>query len=462
VGDGTVKKIVLIVLIAVICIVLVIIVSACLRPILPGSSVEIVYPAPGATVPTEFSVLAVAAKWSFGVESEPFLFLGAPKSHVGLPPSTVELSVDGVPYARSSGGNHHVFRVTTAPGDHTLGLTTPHGKTEIVVHVTNDPPVRFEPYDRTQHYIEAVDGLKIALYDYLQAAPASVGGDAGSFPFRKIFLAGDGAFILFGTMKDRFLSACEVRYVDLRQRTPTADDIAAGAFVFSWDQETGDRPVKLTAVESGGDRLYLVIVDEEVLTLFSVFPDGSTRRSDFPLSAVAQGLAESVKTTFSADIVTRANRDVLFIGLDTYRMNKPLGHFDLVVQGDIAKAVDLGRKDVDGITPDGRLITLYPASFVGPFDAALMGDTGPISTYFPLPEAGETFSFTGGSVHETDRFYPERPRFEIAPPVPCIGCTKDYVPPHDGIAGDVRFPPDILKVTLGGREGYFQMESVEK
>ncbi len=53
------KKVVLIGLIGVLCIMLLLII-ACVRPILPGTYVEIVYPAPGAVVPTEFSVLAVA------------------------------------------------------------------------------------------------------------------------------------------------------------------------------------------------------------------------------------------------------------------------------------------------------------------------------------------------------------------------------------------------------------------
>jgi hypothetical protein len=153
---------------------------------------------------------------------------------------------------------------------------------------------------------------------------------------------------------------------------------------------------------------------------------------------------------------------VLFVGLDTYQMKGTPGHFDLLVRDDTAKALELGENDVDGITPGGDLIALYPASFVGTFGATLIGDTGSTSAYFPLPEAGTAFSFTGGSVHETDLFYPEHPRFEIAPLVPCIGCTKDYVPPHHAVAGDVRFPPDILKVTLGGREGYFEMESAGK
>ncbi len=451
------KKVIVVGLIITLSIILLFII-ACVRPILPGTYVEIVYPAPDATVPTEFAVLGVAAKWSVGIEVEPLLFLGSSKTYVGMPPSVVELTVDGTPYAHSSGGNHHVFRLALPVGDHTVGLATPFGNKEITIHVAPDPPVRFAPFDRTEEYTAAVDRLKTALYDSLKAVPPPAGDEAGTYSLRKIYLAGDGAFILFETIRDyRFLSACEIRYIAPIDGAEAADYTANAPVAFSWDGTAWERPVKIAAIEGGGDRLFLVIFDDQFLTVFSVFPDGTTRRSDFPLSAIAPELPESISTTFSTSILTKANRDVLFIGLDAYQMKGAPGHFDLLIRGDTAKTVDLGGKDVDGITPGGDLITLYPASFVGPFDSALFGDTGKTSTYLPLPDVEGGFSFTGGYVHLTDEFYPEHPRFEIGPVVPCVGCTKDYVPPHYTVAGDVTFGPDVLKTTLGGREEYFIM-----
>ncbi|MBN2224174.1 MAG: hypothetical protein JW765_05820 [Deltaproteobacteria bacterium] len=449
------KKITLIGLVGVLCIILLVII-ACVRPILPGSSFEIVYPADGAMVPTEFSVLGVAASWSFGIETYPPLFLGAPKSHVALPPSMVQLSVDGIPYAGSSGGNHHVFRITAAPGDHTLSLTTPHGKTEITVHVTDALPVRFEPFDQTAEYMEAVNGLKRALYEFMQTSPSfSFSDDMSTYRFQRMFRAGDGAFVLFGAMKEQYLSACDIAYIPRISGDLTAGDIAGAPIIFSWNAAAWERPVKVATVDGGGDRLFLVIFDETTLTVFSVFPDGAARRSYFPHSAVAPGLAESVRTTFSPYILTRADRDTLSISLDTYQMSGPPGHFNILVRDGVAKAVDLGGKDVDGITPNGDLITIHPVSYIGPFDSTLIGDTGKTPVYLPLPDTGETFSFTGGSVHRTDEFTPEHPRFEIAPIVPCIGCTKDYTPPYWAMTDDVTFGPDVLKTTLGGHEEYF-------
>ncbi len=215
--------------------------------------------------------------------------------------------------------------------------------------------------------------------------------------------------------------------------------------------------MKLAVTDGGGDRLFMAVFDNDTLTVFSVFPDGRVDRSGFTLSDVAPGLADSIRTSFSADIVTQANRDALFFGLDAYQMNGQPGHFDLLFSGGMIKPVDLNHKYVDGITPAGDLITFYPASFVGPFDTTLVGGAGPVTNYLPLPEIKGAFSFTGGSVHEKDAFNPEYPRFEIGPPVPCIGCTKEYVPAHYGVAGDVTLGPDILKTTLGGREAYFTM-----
>ncbi len=454
---GDMKRPILITLIIILSIVLLLIVS-CVRPILPGTCVEIVYPAPEATVPTEFSVLGVAAKWSIGIEVEPILFLGAPKRFVGLPPSAVELTVDGSPYALSSGGNHHVFRLTLPVGDHTLGMKTPFGNTEITVHVADDPPVRFTRFGKTEEYEVTVDRIRSALYDYIQGASPPAPQEEGIYSYQKIYLTDDGAFILFGKLKNQLISVCEVRYVAPIGAGLSAGDIARAPVILAWDAAAQERPVKIDAVENGGDRLFLAAFDDETLTIFSVFPDGSVARSDFPLSGIAPGLSESITTTFSATIRTKANRDILFIALDTYQMKGAPGHFDILVAGDTPRTVDLAGKNVDGITPGGDLVTLYPAAFVGPFDSALVGDTGPISGYLPLPDADAAFSFTGGYVHLTDEFFPEYPRFEIGPLVPCPGCTKDYVPPNYNVSGDVTFGPDVLKTTLGGREEYFIME----
>ncbi len=157
--------------------------------------------------------------------------------------------------------------------------------------------------------------------------------------------------------------------------------------------------------------------------------------------------------TFIADDSIAAMYVYGDVGNDNFLIGRVLKTKTVEVGGEKIEVVD----GLDGITPGGDLITLYPASFVGPFDSALFGDTGKTSMYLPLPDVEGGFSFTGGYVHLTDEFYPEHPRFEIGPVVPCVGCTKDNVPPHYTVAGDVTFGPDVLKTTLGGREEYFIM-----
>jgi hypothetical protein len=39
-----------------------------------------------------------------------------------------------------------------------------------------------------------------------------------------------------------------------------------------------------------------------------------------------------------------------------------------------------------------------------------------------------------------------------------VGCIRQYIPVHCGVAGDVTFGPDILKTAMGGREEYFIMK----
>jgi hypothetical protein len=453
------KKIILIALICAICVVLMLIAIGCVRPIIPGSHVEIVYPAPDAVVPTEFSVLGVAARWSFGIEINTLLFLGTRESHVSMAPSLVELSLDGVPVAHSDGGNHHVFRVTAGAGDHTLGLATPYGKTEIAVHVTDDPPVVCAPLSGIDAYAESVDTLTKALFDFMETSPSfSFPSNENAYHFQKIFLAGNGAFILLAEMKGQTLSACEIRYVAPIDGEITGDDIGNAPTVFSWESASWIRPVWITETGSAGDRFFMVVFDDTTLTVFSVFPGGKVEKLDFPLSDVAPGLAEMIKSTPYPQIHTRAARNVLAITLDIYRTNGPPGHFDILIRGGAAETADFGERYVDGVTPDGDLITVYPASFTGPFDSALIGDEGKISAYLPLPTTDGPFTFIGGLVFEGNRFYPEYPRFEIGPPVPCIDCMKEYVPVYYGVAGDVAFGPDVLKTTLGGREAYFIMK----
>jgi hypothetical protein len=453
------KKTILFALIAIICFLIILIAVACVKPILPGSYVEIICPYTGAVVPTEFSVLAVAAKWSFGVRTDPLLFFGSPKSHVGLPPSVVELSVDGIPYGRSFGGNHHVFRIVALPpGEHTLSLATPYGKTEIAVHVTDVPPVAFAPFTGAEEDAASVDALTKAVFDFVQTSPVfPFSGNTGGTTFRRIFLAEDGAFVLFGQMKERWLSACEVRYIASIGPGVTAEDIRIAPVVLSWDAADRPEPAKLTAVETGGDRLYLAIIDERALTLLSVFPDGAIRNTNIPLSSIAPDLPGAIAGALYPEIRTKAYRDFLFMWLDTYGTAGAPGHFDILYSAGTTKSIDLGGYDVDGISPSGHLIAFYPAPFTGPFETRLANGESLTKTSFPLPGTGAVYSFTGGSFLGTDNFVPEHPRFEIGPLVPCVGCTKNYVPPHYGVAGDVTFGPDILRSWIAGREGYFRM-----
>ncbi len=53
-----------------------------------------------------------------------------------------------------------------------------------------------------------------ALYDYTQNEPFPFPESAAGARYQRIFLCEGGAFILFGLMQDRYMAACEVRYID--------------------------------------------------------------------------------------------------------------------------------------------------------------------------------------------------------------------------------------------------------
>ncbi|MEW6365872.1 MAG: hypothetical protein AB1714_14680 [Acidobacteriota bacterium] len=77
--------------------------------------------------------------------------------------------------------------------------------------------------------------------------------------------------------------------------------------------------------------------------------------------------------------------------------------------------------------------------------------------YVPLPKIRSPFAYSAGSVHDTRVFHLDHPQFSFAPPVPGIGCTTTYAPPYQAVVGDVAMPPDIVRVSAGGREEYYSM-----
>ena len=176
------------------------------------------------------------------------------------------------------------------------------------------------------------------------------------------------------------------------------------------------------------------------------------------LGDISPVLSDSVTKAVYSEIRTHGNHDLLHIHMDSYRPDDSPKGFDLVVSGSAVKEIDLGDYDVDGIGLNGKLIAFYPAPFSGPFETILFDKGKATKAYFPLPDTGKAFSFFGGSVHNINRFFPERPLFEVAPPVPCAKCSNEYVPTHHGAFGDITFGPDVLKTSLAGWEGYFVMK----
>ncbi|MBN1572790.1 MAG: hypothetical protein JW984_06285 [Deltaproteobacteria bacterium] len=452
------KKIIVISLCILFFIIIILAAVGCARPILPGSCVEIVYPGPDMVVPTDFSILGVAAKWSLGLEVNPLLFLISPKSYVHMSSSSAELFVDGTPYAVSSGGNHHLFRLTLSEGDHTLLLYTPFGQKEIIVHVTKTPAISFDPFHDADRIVKTTDQLKLALYEYLKSNPLNPSDNEGGYEIQRIFPIDSGAFIATGVMEGQILNECKIIYVDLSGRPPTANAVSKAPVVFSWNKDKWDGRVVATSEGAAGDRLFLTVLDDASLSVFSIFPDGKVASDRFELGDISPEFFDSVTKAIYSEIRTRGNHDFLHIRIDGYRPNDSPRSFDLVVSGSTAKEIDLGGYDVEGIGPNGELIAFYPAPFTGPFDTMLFDKGKPTKAYYPLPSLGKTFSFFGGSVHDINKFRPERPLFEVAPPVPCVGCNNNYIPAHHGAFGDITFGPDVLKTSLAGREGYFVMK----
>jgi hypothetical protein len=451
-GHGDMKKLILIGLIAVICFILLLIAVGCIRLIHSGWNIEIAYPKPNAVVPTEFSVLAVAAKWSSGIETNTPLFLGTTQARVKLEPVPVQITLDGVPYDRSDSGDHHVFLITARPGDHTVGLTTPEGTEKITVHVTEKPPIAVTPFPEADEYARSVGALKMALYNFEAASPVlSFSADVAPCPFDRIFLIGDGAFILFGSQNDgkTIMTVGEVRYVAPVDGNTTADDIAAAPVVFTWDSARHERPVRVSGLGSADDRLYVTVFDDTTLTVFSIFPDGRVDRSEIALSVISPTLAESVQKTPYPQIAMWTDRNLLTIHLAMYRGDPAQEFFDIRFRDGVVEAADRVEEKAGAPTTVENPLTHDPTSFSGPTGTPVIAEIEPTG-YLPLPTKYAPFSFTAGSLHSATGFYREQPRFEIGPLIPSIGN-------YHGVGGDVTFGKYILRSSIGGYEEYFRI-----
>lgn len=439
------KKIILLGLIGIICLLLILIAVGRIRPFLGGRYVRITYPPDGTVVPTEFTVLAVAAKWSPGIEINTPLFLGTTDRHAKVRPVPAEITLDGSRYDRRSSGDHHVFRISAPPGDHTVGLTTPEGTDKITVRVIDSPPVAFTPFDVDKHVV-SVDALKTALCGY-NSPVFSLPGDKIPRPTTRIFLVGDGAFVLCGSTNNEktIMTVGEVRYVSPLDGSTTADDIAAAPVVFMWDSADSERPVRVTGLADGVDRLYMPVFDDTTLTVFSVFPDGRVDRRDFPLSTIAPTLAESIRETPYPGIIIRIDRDLLAIRLSV----KGGKFFSIAIRDGVLVISDNIEKDTAGPTTPENPLTRGPASFDGPEGAAVIPEIEPAG-YQPLPTDYAPFSFTAFRLHSATDSYQEKPRFEVGPAIP------SYADCH-GNGGDVIFKEHILRSSIGGYEEYFSI-----
>lgn len=452
----TIKKMIGIGVCAFICIIIILAAIGYVRPIFPGKDVEILYPEDYAVVPRDFPVYCVATRWYFGLEVTPLLFLSPPESHVRIHSPFATVSVDGDRYAVSTEGNHHLVWMSLPEGDHIIRLDAIGETKEIHVRTAKYPDVVFKPFDSVDDVAEATDRLESALFEYIASMPP---GQRGKYQFRRIFLTGDGAFIAYYDMRDRVLSGCEITYLDLSGDPPWVEEIAAAPALFTWTEDAAQRPVIAGALETGGDRLFFVVLDDANLTVFSVFPDGAVATDNFSYEDVLPELSASIAENMPPEITTHGLGAFLHVGLTVYHPDGSPGEAALLVSGSTARVIDVGGYFVEGIYPDGKLIACYPASVTNPCTTLLYDETGPIDAYFPLPHVEDFLSFTGGSVHETNRFYPECPRFEIAPVVPYAGGTDGYDPTYFVTAGDVTFPPDVVRVSIAGIEGYYVMKA---
>ena len=454
--NRAVKKSVIVGICAFLCIIIVFIVVRPVRPIFPGRSVEILYPGDYAVVPRDFSIFCVTARWSLGLETTPPLFLAPRKSHVHMYSPYAEISVNGERYAVSTEGNHHLVWVSLPKGDHTIRLDAAGVSREMHIRVTRKPDVSYEPLDSVHGVIETTDRLESALYEYIQSTAPE---ERGEYTFRRIFLTGEGAFIAFYDARDRVPSACEITYLDLYGDFPGTEEIAAAPALFTWTDDEAEKPIIAGALETGGDRLFLTVLDEVDLTVFSVFPGGAVTTDYFLLEDVLGELFGSIAKTPPPEITTHGFGEFLHVNLAVHPTGGRPEEVDLVVSGSTIQKIDLSGYCVEGVYPDGRLIACCSAPDTGPLTTLIFDEAGPDREYFPLPHVEDFLSFTSGSIHEGNRFYPVYPRFEIAPAVPCVSCTAEYAPEYFGVAGDVSFPPEVFRVSIAGIEGYYRMKA---
>jgi len=457
--NRSVKKTVAIGICVFLCIVIVLIVLSSVKPIFPGKDVEILYPGNYALVPRDFAVYCVATRWYFGLETTPRLFLAPEESHVRMHSPFAVISVDGTRYAVSTEGNHHIIWMSLPYGDHIIRLEAAGEKRELHVRVTREPDVYYRSLDSVHDVVETTDRLKSALFEYLQSVPQ---GEKRRYTFQRIFFTEGGAFIAYCDSRNQVLNGCEITYLDLFGGAPGADEIAAAPTVFTWAEGEAELPVIDGALETGGDRLYLVLLDDVNLTVYSVFPDGKVTTELFPLEDVLGELSGAIAESPLTEITTHGLGEFLHVYFTVSLPDGRPEEVNLLISGSTIQKIDLSGYCVEGVNPNGRLIACYPAPAAGPCTTLLFDETGPDETYFPLPHVEDFLSFTGGSVFDRNRFYPEYPRFEIAPAVPQTGDTGVYDPTYFVTAGDVTFPPDVLRVSIGGIEGYYRMSAVER
>jgi hypothetical protein len=443
------KKPIVIGLIGILCIALLLVIS-CVRPILPGSHVEILYPGSGYDVPPEFCVVGIGTSWSFGIQIE-HLFSG-PTVYCKYDGSAATLAVDGKPYASTSGGNHHVFSLKLPEGPHALRLLTLYGEDEITVEVKNDAPLRFEAFDDEVRYIEAVDRLRAALSEYLRSSTVPLGTDVQN-RYCRIYITDTGAFLFFSTRNGQRITACEVRYVDLGGRPVTAGDITAAPALFTWDENAWENRVTISGADCCGDRLLFFFVDTDSLWSFYIHPDGSVVTNSYRLSAVSPDLAGAVANAPYTEAVDNCREGYavfrIYASDRFYRFALRDGLlFPMTEDYGATEALFLENGDL--IRGDG----LYPA--YEPFES-LFADRDEWTFVFPpVPGTRAAYSFTGGRVSASSiEFSPASPRFIVHPPVP--GAEYEAVPVYQDLGGTVCFPPGIIECIMGDTHGYFRV-----
>jgi hypothetical protein len=417
------------------------------RPIFPGKYVEILYPRSGADVPSEFSVVGVGTSWSYGIQIE--RILAASIVRTTLSGSSATLTVDGKPYASTSGGNHHCFFLRLPEGTHKIRLLTLYGDDEITVSVNNDAPLRFEPLDDDGRYARSADELRAALSEYLRSANEWVGTDG----FRRIYLTDTGAFLFFGRGSYWRITACEVKYVELNRRFVTAENISTAPVLFSWDERSRTKPVKISMADSCGDRLMFYLLDSDSVGIYYVFPDGRVETLSYPLSAVSPELADAIAGSSYTEAV-----DSCGTSYAVFRIYASNHFYRFALRDGVLFPITEDFGAIEAVFLDnGGLIRgngLYPA--YEPFESLFSDRDAWAFVFPPVPADQPAYSFMGGRVTASPPgFSPLLPRYIVRPAV--SGTEYGTLPGYQNFGEFVCIPHGIVECIMGDIHGYFRV-----